>query len=298
MKIDLHIHTNASADGEKTPSWVVEECVKKGISVMAIADHESTKSLDEGLMKAKELGITMIPATEIFCHEDEKLFHVLGYGIEYKNNEISKLLEKIMVSRANSSKKQFEKIREYGLYIDEEYAYAQSTNDALLPAAYVSALFNNPKNKNHPLLKDLEPTTKNLIKICRGYFSYGKPLYAGEFVPTLKDTVKAIHSSKGIAVLAHPANEFRKDISQRDYYLEKILLNEIDGVEAFNTNYTKEEMTFYEEYAQKNNLLVTYGSDFHGAFKPEIVLGELPEKNTQKIIDRLQERMMNDIGKC
>ena len=47
-RIDLHIHTTMS-DGAFTPKEVIDEAYKNGVSVMAIADHDTIESYTDEL---------------------------------------------------------------------------------------------------------------------------------------------------------------------------------------------------------------------------------------------------------
>ena len=85
--IDLHMHSMYSDDGEYTPKQFVEMCHEKGIRIMAIADHNSVKAIDEASQKAQELGMQYIPAVEIDCTYEGINLHVFGYGIEYKHED-------------------------------------------------------------------------------------------------------------------------------------------------------------------------------------------------------------------
>jgi len=51
--IDLHCHTTAS-DGLMTPSDIIKKAAKKGIAVIAIADHETVNGLDEAAQAAEK----------------------------------------------------------------------------------------------------------------------------------------------------------------------------------------------------------------------------------------------------
>lgn len=65
--IDLHMHSKYSDDGQFTPSELVHQCVEAGIKIMAIADHNSVKAIDEEIKCCQESGIKCIPAVEIDC---------------------------------------------------------------------------------------------------------------------------------------------------------------------------------------------------------------------------------------
>ena len=86
--IDLHIHSLYSDDGEFTPTQLVEMCYEAGVKIMAIADHNWVKAIDEAKKKAGELKMEYIPAIEIDCTYRGINLHVLGYGIDYKNIQV------------------------------------------------------------------------------------------------------------------------------------------------------------------------------------------------------------------
>lgn len=45
--IDLHMHSKYSDDGEFEPVELVEQCHKQNIKIMAIADHNSTRGIED-----------------------------------------------------------------------------------------------------------------------------------------------------------------------------------------------------------------------------------------------------------
>jgi len=46
----------------------------------------------------------------------------------------------------------------------------------------------------------------------------------------------------------------------------------LDGVEAFCSYHSEETAKYIHEWAEKNNLIYTCGSDYHGKIKPAIEL--------------------------
>ena len=103
--IDLHMHSLYSDDGEFTPGQLVEMCHEAGVKIMAIADHNWVKAIDEAKKKAEELKIKYIPAIEIDCTYKEINLHVLGYGIDYTNPAFNQLGEDILKQELNCSLK-------------------------------------------------------------------------------------------------------------------------------------------------------------------------------------------------
>lgn len=46
MLIDLHTHSRAS-DGTDTPSELIDKAIKRGLDIVALTDHDSTRGWDE-----------------------------------------------------------------------------------------------------------------------------------------------------------------------------------------------------------------------------------------------------------
>ena len=118
--IDLHMHSLYSDDGEFTPGQLVEMCHEAGVKIMAIADHNWVKAIDEAKKKAEELKIKYIPAIEIDCTYKEINLHVLGYGIDYTNPAFNQLGEDILKQELNCSLKKLELTNQLGFDLKKE----------------------------------------------------------------------------------------------------------------------------------------------------------------------------------
>ena len=79
----------------------------------------------------------------------------------------------------------------------------------------------------------------------------------------VKEVIEIIHQNGGVAVWAHPPRKvFEK-------FLPGFVECGLDGIEAFNYRKTTAFAHYYAEIAQKHNLLISAGSDWHG-FEGEI----------------------------
>ena len=91
---------------------------------------------------------------------------------------------------------------------------------------------------------------------------------------TLIDFLKkegSIDKAGGIAFLAHPF-EYRFD-NTIDFIDELTKEKELDGIECFHPSANESQMKLLVEYANKNNLFISGGSDYHGAKKPDVEIG-------------------------
>ena len=81
-RIDLHIHTTKS-DGALTPKEIIDEASKNGVSIIAIADHDTTEAYDEELFEyANNKKVELINAVEISTKANKAGIHVLGYNFD------------------------------------------------------------------------------------------------------------------------------------------------------------------------------------------------------------------------
>lgn len=89
-RVDLHMHSCFS-DGKLTPEELLQDAQKKGLELIAIADHNTV----DGYKNTNVLQNKMvIPAIEFDCWYKGVLVHMLGYGIDICNENLLKLCAK------------------------------------------------------------------------------------------------------------------------------------------------------------------------------------------------------------
>ena len=86
--IDLHIHTNISADGTYSPAEIIEIAKSQNMDMIAIADHNSVRAVKDAIRLGNEKGICVIPGIEIDCVFDGVNFHLTGYGIDVNDDGV------------------------------------------------------------------------------------------------------------------------------------------------------------------------------------------------------------------
>ncbi len=100
-----------------------------------------------------------------------------------------------------------------------------------------------------------------------------------------EECLRLIKNSGGIAVLAHPKS---LELSEKDFLilLKDMISKGLEGIEVYHSSHSKYEMDYYMEIANKYDLLVSGGSDYHGkSVKPDIELGT--GKNNNLCIKKL-----------
>ncbi|MGN1181817.1 MAG: PHP domain-containing protein [Faecalibacillus sp.] len=285
--IDLHMHSLYSDDGEFTPTQLVDMCHEAGVTMMAIADHNWVKAIDEAKEKAKEYNMKYIPAIEIDCHYQGINLHVVGYGIDYHNPAFNQLGENILKQELMCSQKKLELTNALGFELQKSQLDELSNNGVYTGEMFAEALLKDPRYVDHDLLKPYRAggtrSDNPYVNFYWDYYAQGKPCYTEVVFPTLQETIELINDNGGIAVLAHPGNNLK---GQFEIFDEMVQIG-LQGVECFSSYHSKEVNDYFYQKAKEHHILLTCGSDFHGKTKPAIALGENGCLNPQEIEENL-----------
>ena len=115
--IDLHTHSSAS-DGEYSPSQLVFLAVEKGISVLAITDHDTVQGLEEASAAAEGKKITFIKGIEININRPRGEFHLLGLGLQKIAPELEQLTRRLQTERIGRNRTIIESMKADGFSVD------------------------------------------------------------------------------------------------------------------------------------------------------------------------------------
>lgn len=273
--IDLHIHSNISNDGDFSPAELMKMCSKTGIKTTALADHNSVRGVAEAIKEGEKFGVKVIPAIEIDCTYKEYNLHVLGYNIDYNNKIFEKIEKNVFEQELKAGDKRMALVKEAGIFFDEEKVRKLSYDGTITGEMIGEAAIEDERNRENPLITPyLEGGIRSNNPYVNFYWDWcskGKPAYVPIKYITLKEAIDIIHKTGGKAVLAHPNN----NIGMNEEVFKEIAAEGIEGVEVFSSYHSKENAEFFLKMAEKYNVSVTCGSDFHGKTKPAIKLGEM-----------------------
>ncbi|MBO5137775.1 MAG: PHP domain-containing protein [Spirochaetaceae bacterium] len=247
--IDLHSHSNAS-DGTLSPRNLVEYASKKGVSVLALTDHDTTAGLVEAKKAAKKHKITFVSGVELNIAWPTGEFHLLGLGLVNTSPQLQEIIQQLQQDRKNRNSRIIEKMQSDGINISEQ-ALAEMFPGATLGRPHIASFL---------VAKKICKTRQQAFD---KYIGKHKPYYSERIGADLDKAIAAIVASGGIPVLAHPLSLY---ISYGK--IEATLANLRDrgvlGLEAFHSGVRKTDALRLEEIARKLDFFVTGGSDFHG----------------------------------
>jgi len=253
---DLQIQSTAS-DGKHAPREIVMMARDLGLGVMALTDHDTVAGVDEAMAAGREQGVRVISGIEISVEEHGA--HLLGYGIDHKNEELLKRLFQCARDRMEGAKKMVENLKAAGFAIVWEDVVRQATGSVVARPHLARAILGRAENCER---LGAITTSHDFIE---KYLTDESPYYVRRSHIGAKDAIALIHGAGGVAVWSHPALHFRDDPEGLERFLQELIAWGIDGVEVFNPSQTEDDAEFLQGLAIKYRLLRTAGSDFHEA---------------------------------
>lgn len=273
--IDLHMHTAASVDGSFSAEELISQCRDAGLRIIAIADHNSVRSLAHAETAAKENHLRLIPAIEIDCTFGTVNLHVLGYGIDWRQSVFGEIEDNVSRQELAASQQKLVLTNALGFALSKEQLERLSPSGIYTGEMFAEALLQDPRYQDHELLKPYRAggsrSDNPYVNFYWDWYSQGRPCYTEVHYPSLRSTVQAIRHAGGVPVLAHPGN----NLKDRYELFDVIIDAGVGGVEAFSSYHTPEAAQYFLEAGQRRHLLITCGSDYHGKTKPAIHLGRM-----------------------
>ena len=250
MTGDLHCHTTLS-DGSLGIEETIVQAKRMGLDFLAITDHDTLSSSSRAKILGERYGVQVIPAVELSAWDKKRnnKVHILCYAPQ-KPDRLEGLCMKSCQIRTECAKDMIKKVLErYPIPSDSVQKYTKGSKSiykshimrALVNYGYATELYGSVNDK---------------------LFAWpnGECLVTREY-PDVNFVIDLIHSSRGIAVMAHPCM-----FDNTELLKELIAAGKIDGIEAYHFSATVQKQQMLEKLAKDNDLIVTGGSDFHGLY--------------------------------
>ena len=256
--IDLHTHSTAS-DGSLSPAALVRHAKEAGLSAIALSDHDTTAGLREAAATAQEIGIELLPALEFSVISDTET-HIIGLMIDPEHDALRDAIARSQKQRIDRGYLTAEKLTALGMPVSFEEAEAIAGGDVIGRAHFAKVMV----QKGY---------VSSIKEAFDKYLAAKKPAYVGGHVLTDREAIEIIHNAGGVAILCHP-HLIKLSDSDLYNYMQKLVCYGLDAVEGYYTEFTPEMEKTFRYFAKKLGLLLSGGSDFHGANKPTIAIGK------------------------
>jgi predicted metal-dependent phosphoesterase TrpH len=236
--IDLHTHSLRS-DGALEPAELVRRAAARGVTVQALADHDTLSGVAEAVAEGGRLGVRVIPATELNTESEWGDVHVLAYFIDPNDAPFEERMKWLRENRGRRIELMVENLNRLGYPVSLERVLEIAQGGSLGRPHLAQALF----EAGHVATYDSAFDT---------LISKGSPAYVSRVGLAPLEAVELVRAHGGVPALAHPGTVLR---------LEELLPQLVRaGLGAHTPAWTARCIAL----AREHDLVPTGGSDFHG----------------------------------
>jgi 3',5'-nucleoside bisphosphate phosphatase len=255
--IDLHSHTLHS-DGDRTPAQLFAEAKAAGVRVLGVTDHDTVSGIEQCRAASEQVGVRLVAGIELSCDLHGREVHVLGHFIDAESLALERLAADMLVERRERMERMIAAARKGGcIEVTLERVLAVSGGENLGRPHLARVLVDCGHAQS---MKDAFDR----------FLGTGGPFWVDRRRLPVSEAVLLVHDAQGTASIAHPG---ANGISRQE--LKAIADLGIDGVEAWHPEHPPNQAEAFARWADEMGLVVTAGSDFHGAtVQPDRKLGD------------------------
>jgi 3',5'-nucleoside bisphosphate phosphatase len=257
MRIDLHVHSNAS-DGTDTPRDVVAAAAAAGLDVVALTDHDTTAGWDEA-RAARPDGLILVPGVEFSCVHQEQdgrhvSLHLLGYLFDPHDAALHAEWQQLRHRRRARGKTIVDKLAADGYPISWTNVHALAGDGSIGRPHIARALV------DAGVMPDVDTAFRELLSSRQRY-------YVRKADTEVFAALRLIRAAGGVAVLAHPMARRRGPVVS-DQTIADLAVAGLAGLEVDHPDQGADDRAHAAALARDLDLIATGSSDYHGANKP------------------------------
>ena len=253
-QIDLHMHSTVS-DGTDTPEALLG-CVRAvGLELFSLTDHDAVKGCEQILALRAADDPRFLPGVEFSCRDEAGKYHILGYGYDPEAEAIKQVVERGHSLRMKKVTARLDFLQsEFGfIFPPEELEHLLTLDNPGKP--HIGNLM-----VKYGYAETKEDAMNRYINLARIRSEYIRP----------EEAIQGILDSGGIPVLAHPSYGSGDQLilgEEMDRRLRRLMEFGLRGLEAYYSGFTGRIRRELLSFAEKYDLYVTAGSDYHGSNK-------------------------------
>ncbi|TVZ04169.1 PHP domain-containing protein [Trebonia kvetii] len=249
MRIDLHVHSNAS-DGTDDPAEVIRRAGAAGLDVLALTDHDTQAGLAEARAALPE-GLSLIPGMELSCQLDGRSVHLLGYLFDPDDPAIAAETAQVRDDRTYRAQAMVARLAELGTGVTWEQV-SEIAGDGVVGRPHIARAL----AASGAIAEPADAFTPEWI-------GDGGRAFVDRYAPYLARAVTMIRTAGGVPVLAHPRSP---GYEIPDAVIAELTGAGLCGIEVFHFDHDEAERMRLSALARSLDLIATGGSDDHGSF--------------------------------
>jgi predicted metal-dependent phosphoesterase TrpH len=253
-RIDLHVHSSAS-DGEHAPAEVARRAAAAGLDVIALTDHDTLAGVEPARV-AGEVGLRVIAGCEFSVAAPWGEMHLLAYFLPLQDAALHAFLREQRACRRARGETIVRKLQRLGVGLTDADVRSAAGEGAVGRPHVARALINRR-------------FVSNVTEAFDRYLGLGRPAYVAKTLPPLGAVVDLVRATGGVSAAAH-----LKERADRQS-LVALKAAGVDAVEVVHPAHDARARRRVEEGAREVGMLLTGGSDWHGASRVDESRGEL-----------------------
>ena len=284
--LDLHTHSTFS-DGSDTPTQLAEKAHDLGISAIALTDHDTTLSHVEMSAACSKLGLELVTGVEVSLRDTEfprkrdgvekpRNVHVLAYFLPLDaEHPLQKKLALLRHDRDTRNHELVNVLQEKG-FEDLTLAYLTEMTgnvDSIGRPHFARAMI-----ELHPtLIGEQNEYTWN--RVFTDWLGTEGAAYVSKTSMPIEDFVDAAKGSGTVFSIAHPLVNYVDEINPSSIETEmprvmaSLRERGFAGVEAYYGGTSAGIRALMVKLTRDAGMIPTGGSDYHGTYKTDVLLG-------------------------
>ena len=270
--IDLHTHSTKS-DGTFSPEELIRYAQVKGLSAIALTDHDTADGIEEALKTAQMLreeaqsspGSSspavpeVIPGVELSTQYRGRDIHVVGLFIDWRNSGFNTRLREFADARIYRNQKMCRLLTEGGYPVNYEELLSFFPDTVVTRAHFAQYMLEKG------FISSIDEAFRKLI-------GDDYPFFVPREKISPQDGVSFLLEYGAVPVLAHPL-QYKMSDDQLCELLTSLCGYGLSGIEVYYSGYKPADTAYLSRLAEKFGLLPSGGSDFHGSRKKGLDLG-------------------------
>jgi predicted metal-dependent phosphoesterase TrpH len=256
--IDLHTHSIYS-DGTNTPAELVKMAEQRGVSAIALTDHDTVGGIVPFHEAAAGTSVETVTGIELSAECSRGTMHILGYFIDHTFGPLLEKIEKVRIGRDERNQEILKRLIRLGYVLTWADVQKHAGADVIGRPHFAEAL-----------------VEKGLVKSRKAAFELllakGRPAYAERYRYTAVECIDLIRQAGGISVLAHPATIYMPDDQLRGL-VKGLKEKGLGGIEVYYGEQWPENIRKFKAWSEEFDLIATGGTDYHGSNTPDINIG-------------------------
>lgn len=246
---DLHIHSDMS-DGTFAPEQLPSLALERGVTLMALTDHDTAQGCKRAAEAGKEIGVQVISGMEIDAEFPSEL-HILALGIDAQNEKIRRYEQWRKAGREDRNRRILKKLKSMGMDVEHIMEHSKGNDTRLhIAKALVTGGY-----------------ADSLTDAFDRYIGSGAPAYVPSERISRRDAIELAAEPGGVSVLAHPC----KLKADPHSLIHELAGYGLWGIEAYYPISTPGQTKLFLSLASRYGMIPTCGSDFHGKNRETLI---------------------------